>query len=248
MSKNENISPIKVFLSFAHADKAYKDTLLKHLVLLVRRKNIEVWSDDNIIAGEGWKGKILENLHSSDIAILLISPDFLASDFINEFEIPKMLERYERNELVLVPIIVRPVLFSATEISKLQGLPRDGKPISMWSNKDEAWISVVQELSKIFDKLVDKQSPKFNQDEAAKDIFKNVRNLIAHGRIKEALNEIENIAEKKGDKDLLNSLIMVKGRFMQLERSSMLGIIAHSEAMLERNKITHSLLNLVDTL
>lgn len=248
MNKNENISPIKVFLSFAHADKAYKDTLLKHLVLLVRRKNIQIWSDDNITAGEDWESEILKNLHSADIAILLISPDFLASDFINDFEIPRMLERHERNEIALVPIIVRPVLFSATEISKLQGLPRDGKPISMWSNKDEAWISVVQELSKIFDKLADKQASKNKQDETAKDDFKNVRNLIAHGRIKEALTEIENIADRKGDKELQNSLIMIKGRFMQLERSSMLGIIAHSGAMLERNKITHSLLNLVETI
>lgn len=248
MNKNENIIPIKVFLSFAHADKVYKDTLLKHLVLLVRRKNIQIWSDDNITAGEDWESEILKNLHSADIAILLISPDFLASDFINDFEIPRMLEKYERNEMALVPIIVRPVLFSATEISKLQGLPRDGKPISMWSNKDEAWISVVQELSKIFDKLADKQTSKSKKDETTKDDFKNVRNLIAHGRIKEALTEIENIADKKGDVELQNSLIMIKSRFMQLERSSMLGIIAHSEAMLERNKITHSLLNLVETI
>lgn len=248
MNKNENISPIKVFVSFAHADKGYKDTLLKHLVLLVRRKNIQIWSYDNIVAGEHWENKILENLRTADVAILLISPDFLASDFINDFEIPKMLERYDKNELVLVPVIIRSVLFAATEISKLQGLPRDGKPISMWSNKDEAWISVVQELSKIFDKLVDRQSSTFNEEERLKDIYKNVRNLISHGKIKEALNEIEIIAEKKGDKDLLNSLIMIKGRFLQLERSSMLGIIAHSESMIERNKINYSLLNLVETL
>lgn len=248
MNKNEIISPQKVFISFAHADKDYKDTLLKHLVPLVRRKFIQVWNDDNIVAGEDWEGEILKNLHSSDIAILLISPDFLASDFINDFEIPKMLERHERNEIVLIPIIVRPVLFSATEISKLQGLPSEGNPISMWSNKDEAWNSVVLELSKIIAKLTDKQSPKINQDEAVKDIFKNVRNLIAHGRIKDSLIEIEIIAKKKGDKDLLNSLILVKSRFKQLERSSMLGIIAQSEAMLERNKITHTLLNLAETL
>ena len=68
MTKNENIiSPIKVFLSFAHADKGYKDTLLKHLILLVRRNNIQVWSDDNIVAGEDWENEILKNLHSADI-------------------------------------------------------------------------------------------------------------------------------------------------------------------------------------
>jgi hypothetical protein len=86
---------------------------------------------------------IEEKLRAADVILLLVSPDFLASDFINQEELSRTWKRHESGSAIVIPIIVRPADWLATRLGTLQALPRDGKAITTWRNRDVAWQQVV---------------------------------------------------------------------------------------------------------
>ena len=122
--------PVKVFISYAHKDAEIASALEKHLSVLSRMGEVQSWYDRHIEPGMPWKDAVDEHLNSSDIILLLVSADFLASDYCYSIEMHRALERHDAGEAVVVPIIVRPVDWSAAPFSMLQVLPRDGKPIT----------------------------------------------------------------------------------------------------------------------
>ncbi len=238
--------PIKIFLSYSHSDREYKDTLMKHLSLLIRKNQIELWDDEKITAGSNWKDEIEVKLKEADIAVLLISSDFLSSNFINEFEIPRLLEQSKKGETTIIPILVRPVYWQESELSRFQGLPKKGKAISHWLNEDEAWINVVSELAKAIER---KQKGQSETKFESKWTVENIKKFIANGQMTQAIKELEELVEQKGDnEELMNSLILMNGRLNQLKINSRLGILSHHNEMLERNKIAYSILNLLEEL
>ncbi|MGC4085542.1 MAG: toll/interleukin-1 receptor domain-containing protein [Vicinamibacterales bacterium] len=116
-------------------------------MILERRKIIKSWTDRAIQPGSNWDTTIDEHLRAADIVLLLISNDFIASDYIWGEELRIAMERHTRDEAVVVPIMVRPVDLQADDAAdipfvKLQGLPKDFKPVTTWTNADEAWTSV----------------------------------------------------------------------------------------------------------
>jgi len=139
----------KIFLSYSHKDDHYKDSFVTHLSGLKRLNIIEVWDDRQVNIGEKWDEKIKSKLMDSNIVFFLMSPDFLASEFINEVEINKTIERHNRNEVCLVPIFVRPCDYESSILHEFQGVPRDAKFISSSENEDAAFLQVVKELKKI---------------------------------------------------------------------------------------------------
>lgn len=98
---------------------------------------------EKISAGTEWKDQIDARLDSADLILLLVSPDFLASDYCYDVELQRALERHIAGEARVIPIIVRPVDWHEAPFAKLQALPRDGKPISTWARRDEAYKDVV---------------------------------------------------------------------------------------------------------
>jgi TIR domain len=147
---------IEIFFSYAHEDETLRDELAKHLKLLERRGIIKAWHDRNITAGEEWKNAISTNLESAEIILLLISADFLASDYCYDIEMKTALERHERNQARVIPIILRSVDWHRSPFGKLTALPTDGKPITSWPNPDEAFTDVVKGLRKVIDRIQDK--------------------------------------------------------------------------------------------
>ena len=107
----ENNTKIKVFISYSHYDKRWLDRLLIHLEPLSRDYSIDIWSDRDIRTGTKWKLEIEKVIESCDIAILLISPDFLASKFIITNELPPLIEAAEHEGKLILPLIVSPSLF-----------------------------------------------------------------------------------------------------------------------------------------
>jgi TIR domain len=147
---------IEIFFSYAHEDEVLRDELAKHLKLLERQGIIKAWHDRNITAGEEWKSAINANLESAEIILLLISADFLASDYCYDIEMKTALERHDRNEARVIPIILRSVDWHRSPFGKLTALPTDGKPITSWPNQDEAFTDVVKGLRKVIDRIQDK--------------------------------------------------------------------------------------------
>jgi internalin A len=114
------------------------------LKLLQRQGLIEPWQDRMIGAGEDWKDKIDDNLERADIILLLVSADFIASDYCWEKEMRRAMERQEAGEAQVIPVIVRNVDWTGALFAKLQALPRDGKAVAIWTDKDTAWRDVAE--------------------------------------------------------------------------------------------------------
>ena len=98
----------KLFISYARADAEHLKRLVVHLRPLEREEKIDVWADTKISSGDRWRGELEQALKDAAIAVLLVSADFLASDFIAENELPPLLERESKDGLVIIPVIVNP--------------------------------------------------------------------------------------------------------------------------------------------
>ena len=137
---------VEVFISYSHKDESYREKLENHLVMLKRRGLISIWHDRKISPGDEWANEIHTALERSEIILLLVSDDFLASDYCYELEMKRALERHDGGDAVVVPIILRPVDWTDTPFSRLQALPKDGKPISQWRPKDKAYNDLAASL------------------------------------------------------------------------------------------------------
>lgn len=147
--------PIRIFYSYSHKDERHRERLETQLRLLRREGVIRDWHDRMIGAGDEWRESISDELSTADVILVLVSPDLLASDFAYEEELLRALERHARGQAKVVPIIVRPVGWLTTPLGKLQALPKDGKPITRWSNRDSAWHDVGLRLSRLINQLRD---------------------------------------------------------------------------------------------
>ncbi len=135
---------IEVFFSYSHKDEELKEALVTHLSLLKRQGIITAWHDRMIGAGQEWREEIHTHLQTAQVILLLISADFMASDFCNDVELERAIERHDAGEACVIPIILRPADWQGAAFAKLQALPTDGQPVTRWSDRDEAWLNVVQ--------------------------------------------------------------------------------------------------------
>src|SRR5258707_8645015 len=119
--------PVEVFYSYAHEDASLRDTLEKHLSLLHRQGLIFQWHDRQIAAGTDWAQALDIHLERASVILLLISADFLASDYCYGIEVKRALERHQANEARVIPILLRPTDWSGAPFAHLQALPTDPK-------------------------------------------------------------------------------------------------------------------------
>ncbi len=145
---------VSIFASSAPQDKPLEHELKEHLRPLQREGLIELWHDRDMSAGTAWEQQSSEHLNSAQIILLLVSIDYLNSDYCSSVEMKRALERHERGEARVFPIILRPVYWQRAPFGKLQVLPRNGKPITTWPNLEEALLDVVQALSQVVDQIL----------------------------------------------------------------------------------------------
>lgn len=149
----------RIFVSYSRKDERLLNELKTHLSPLRRQKLIESWDDRDIEAGDDWREKINENLERADIIILLISSDFINSDYCIEKEMKLALARHEKKEARVVPVIVRDTKWELiSELSKLQAIPKNGKAVRNWANKDTAWKDVSDRIEKMIKAMRDGDS------------------------------------------------------------------------------------------
>lgn len=139
-----NNNTVKVFYSYSHADEGLRDKLEKHLKLLQRQKVIDTWHDRKINAGKEWKQAIDDNLEAADIILLLISVDFLASDYCFDIEVQRAMHKYEEGSAIVIPVSLCSCDTIDVEFMKLQGLPKDFKPVTSWDNEDDAFTDIAK--------------------------------------------------------------------------------------------------------
>lgn len=144
---------IDVFYSYSHEDELFRNQLLKHLTLMKRSGVINGWSDRDINAGDEWKESIHDRLESAKVILLLISADFLASDYCYDIEMMRALERHESGDAKVIPIILRSCDWEGAPFSKLQALPPEARPLDLWENQDEAFTKIVEGIKRSIQSL-----------------------------------------------------------------------------------------------
>lgn len=146
--------PTELFFSYSHKDEPFREQLETHLSMLKRQGLIKPWHDRMITAGDEWKGQIDDNLNAADIVLLLITANFLASDYCYDIEMTRAMERHEIGEARVVPIILTPVEgWRHSPFAKLQLLPKDGKPVTKWDDRDEAFVNVAQGIRRVIESI-----------------------------------------------------------------------------------------------
>lgn len=142
---------LRVFVSYSHKDAKLKEKLLDHLQVIVRLGKVEVWTDDQIAGGDEWRLAIDTAMGNSHVALLLISAGFLSSCFINDVEVPTILERRKQEGLVVIPVILKTCGWKHHPyLSHLQALPKEGKPIGSYKGdrREEAFTEICNEIAR----------------------------------------------------------------------------------------------------
>jgi len=137
---------VEVFCSYSHRDEELRKQFEAHVALMQRKSLIQVWHDRQILAGDDWGGGIDSHLNSADLITLFVSSDFLNSNYCYEKEMARAMERHFEENILVVPIIVRECDWQDAPFGKLQAVPTDGKAVTSWTNRDEAWTEVAKHL------------------------------------------------------------------------------------------------------
>jgi len=138
-----------VFYSHSHKDSNLRDRLGTHLAPLRHQHKIIEWYDRKIEPGANWNSEVDAKLESAHLILLLISADFLASDYCFGVEVEKALERLKHGQVKVMPILLRECLWSDSPFSRLQIIPRDAKPVTSWSSEDAALANVASEIQAV---------------------------------------------------------------------------------------------------
>jgi TIR domain/NB-ARC domain len=149
----DSSTPVEIFYSYAHKDEAFRNKLETHLSLLRRQGLITAWHDRHILPGTDWSQAIDEHLERASVILLLISADFLASDYCYGIEMQRALERHQTNEARVIPILLRPVDWNNAPFAHLQALPTGAKPIATWRNRDAAFTNVAAGIRRVIEDL-----------------------------------------------------------------------------------------------
>lgn len=144
---------ISVFFSYSHRDEALRDELQTHLTALQRQGLVETWHDRQIRAGQEWQRQISEHLEAADIILLLVSPDFIASDYCYGVELGRAVERHKLRDARVIPVILRPCDWQDLPFGRIQATPTDGKPVTQFPDLDTAFLEVTRAIKKAAQEL-----------------------------------------------------------------------------------------------
>lgn len=152
----------QVFISYSHDDKEWLDKLKKMLSPIIREEKINIWDDTKIQAGAKWKDEIQRALSTAKVAILLVSTNFLSSDFIANNELPPLLETAEDKGLTIIWIYISACLYRETKIADYQAAHDISKPLKKLSEAelDEVLVNICQKIQEAVNRKGEAQESK----------------------------------------------------------------------------------------
>src|SRR5215472_7618088 len=177
---------IKLFYCYAREDKLLRDKLEKHLAWVKHRYHLTNWHDREILPGEEWEQAIDTHLNTADLILLLLSPDFMASDYCYGKEMQRALERHQAGTCRVVPILLRPTYWKGAPFSHLQLLPTDARAITRWPDRDEAFEDVVAEINRTIKDLLNSLKTKeewLQEGAALRDLKRHQEELAAYEQV-----------------------------------------------------------------
>jgi TIR domain len=145
---------IKIYYSYAHADREWLERLSGHLEVFKQQGHITEWDNSAVQPGTEWSAVIDYQRSTSDLILLLLSAHYLASDFCSIVEMPSAIELHERGKARTIPILLSPVSWKQTPLGTFHALPSNGIPLTQWSKSEEALTSIAQEIGQIVDGML----------------------------------------------------------------------------------------------
>jgi hypothetical protein len=142
----DRVRKLELFIAYSHQDEKLWAQFETCLVLLRREGLLDAWHDRRIVPGREWAGKIDDALERADVVLVLVSPDFLASDYCYDIEMKRALTRHSEGTARVVPVILRPCDWQSSPFGMLQGFPRDGKPVAQYRDRDVGFAEVTRAL------------------------------------------------------------------------------------------------------
>lgn len=184
---------INIFVIYTLADKDIMHHLLRHSDPLNEAFDLSIWHDDPIIPGQPWKSYFESRIHHTDIFLLLVSDDFMNSQFIKQIEFKAVIDRHKENKSVVIPIIIDNCQWDIDlklidyefNLRELQVLPEEGKPIEDWDSSDHVYNKVTAGIRTIITPFVEN----LNQEESNKKIEKEEGNDISEKQVEISFTE-----------------------------------------------------------
>ncbi len=170
---------IKIFISYAKADKEMAKHLDRALSPYRRLGEVEPWWDRQLMGGEEWNEKVESELKKAHIILFLVSADFIDTDYIWNNEIPLAMERHERGNAIVIPVILRTCSWTDLDFAKLNVVPKKGKPVNSYLDKDEAYTEIVERIKIVVDEIRNMRNETFTFKETR---FEAVRKLISENK------------------------------------------------------------------
>lgn len=168
--------------SYSHADEALRNELEKHLSPLKRMGKIITWHDRRIVPGQEFEHQIDHYFSQADIILLLVSSDFIASDYCYQVEMTNALERHNRGEAVVIPVILRECAWKMLPFGRILAATVDGKPIDKFASHDEGYVQVVDAVSRAIANLEAKkphQATQISSPVSANPTFQAIETVFA---------------------------------------------------------------------
>lgn len=181
---------MKAFISYSHRDEHYLERLKVHLAPMRRENRITDWADKDIYAGSNLDSSISDELENSDLFIALISPDYLASNYCYDKEFEKALRMQDSGRITIIPIILQPCEWKKTPFGKMKALPKDGKEISEWTNENNAYLDIANELRRLLN-LNLKEIPEVETRRSSE------KQVARNYRVKQYFSEVDSFSFKE---------------------------------------------------
>lgn len=189
MKQQKKQAGITVFYSYAHEDESLREQLEKRLSMLRRQGLISEWHDRQIAAGTEWAKEIDAHLETASVILLLVSSDFLASDYCYDIEMQRALERHARGEARVIPIILRPCEWQQAPFAHLQALPHNGKSAAEWNNLDAAFLDITQGIRKALEQRISLPQLSDVQRQNRTQLLKRVQAIWIEGLLEQSLHQ-----------------------------------------------------------
>ena len=138
----------KAFVAYARVDKDVVERLLTHLKGLKHAGKLETWYDGEITVGESWEEQISNELSRSDMVVLCVSADFLASDYVQTVEMPNALERAHAGQCKIIPVILKPCAWQGHPFARFQVTPEGERPVTDYPDQEKAWTEVIKAIDR----------------------------------------------------------------------------------------------------
>jgi hypothetical protein len=157
---------VEIFVSYTHKDEQYLRKLRTHLTPLIHQGFIHLWHDREISAGTEWAREIDKRLNKAHIILLLVSPEFIASDYCLSVEVERAKERHKLGETRIIPVILRPSQWQYL-LGEFQALPTGTKPVTLWTKQDQAFLDVAFGIKKVVEELKTNRIASLNSSQPA---------------------------------------------------------------------------------